>query len=62
MSRSVYSQRITGTDQRRVAASEQLDRQRWYTTAQTSLDVDANRLVLLDRAEVGAAAQEEIPF
>ncbi|MCL4876601.1 MAG: single-stranded DNA-binding protein [Anaerolineae bacterium] len=30
-------------------------------TPQTSLDVDANRLVLLDRTEVGAAAQEEIP-
>jgi len=31
-------------------------------TPQTSLGVDANRLILLDRAEVGAAAQEEIPF
>lgn len=31
-------------------------------TPQTSLDVDANRLVLLDRAEVGAGSQEEIPF
>jgi len=31
-------------------------------TPQVSLDVDANRLVLLDRVEAGAAAQEAIPF
>lgn len=31
-------------------------------TLQTSLDVDANRLVLLDRAEAGATTQKEIPF
>lgn len=31
-------------------------------TPETSLDVDANRLILLDQVEVGAAPQEEIPF